>query len=324
MRRSLAPLVLVSILAALTGCSPQIHLDFLGQEKLAEIVLLPGPESAKVLMIDVEGMISSTVNTNPLSREKNAISRVYERLERAALDPRVKAVILRLDTPGGEVTASDIIYHEVLKFKEKSRKPVVGLMMGVAASGGYYIASACDWIMAHPTTLTGSIGVISIFPNFGDLMAKVGVKVNVIKSGEAKDSGGPFRDMTSEEKKLFQAIIDEYYQDFLNAVAGNRKDRIAAPELRTIADGRVYTAPQALRLKLIDGIGYFDDAFAKTLALAGLKSARLVSYTYYPKSKTNVYAGQLGDFSPLDKKVLESYLAILKTGFYYLWLPESQ
>ncbi len=312
------------IMAALASCSPNIHLDFLGQEKLAEVILVPGPPKDKVLMIDVEGVISSVVNTSLFSREKNAVSRVYERLERAAQDPSVKAVILRLDTPGGEVTASDMIYHEVLKFKEKTKKPVIGLMMGVAASGGFYIASACDYIMAHPTTLTGSIGVISIFPNFGDLMAKVGIKVNVIKSGEVKDSGGPFRDMTVEEKKLFQAIIDEYYQDFLNVVSANRKDRIAAEDLRTIADGRVYTAPQALKLKLIDEIGYFDDAYKKILSMAGLKSARLIAYTYYPLSKTNIYAAQLGEFSPLDKKVLETYLAVLKTGFYYLWLPQAQ
>jgi protease-4 len=322
MKRSPIPVFL--IITALAGCSPIIHLDFLGQEKLAEVTLIQSPARAKVLMIDVEGVISSVINTSLFSREKNAVSRVYERLELAAQDPQVKAVILRLDTPGGEVTASDMIYHEVLKFKERTKKPVVGLMMGVAASGGFYIASACDYIMAHPTTLTGSIGVISIFPNFGDLMAKVGVKVNVIKSGEAKDSGGPFRDMTVEEKKLFQAIIDEYYQDFLSAVAGNRKDRIAADELRRIADGRVYTAPQALKLKLIDEIGYFDDAYKKALAMAGLRSARLVVYTYYPQSTTNIYAAQLGDFSPLDKKVLESYLAVLKTGFYYLWLPQTQ
>jgi len=312
------------LMAALTSCSPNIHLDFLGQEKLVEVILVPGPAKAKVLMIDVEGVISSVVTTSLFSREKNAVSRVYERLERAALDPQIKAVILRLDTPGGEVTASDMIYHEVLKFKEKSKKPVIGLMMGVAASGGYYIASACDYIIAHPTTLTGSIGVLSIFPNFGDLMAKVGIKVNVIKSGEAKDSGGPFREMTGEEKKLFQTIIDEYYQDFLNAVSANRKERIPADELRNIADGRVYTAPQALKLKLIDEIGYFDDAYKKILVMAGLKSARLVAYTYYPLSKTNIYAAELGDFSPLDKKVLESYLPVLKTGFYYLWLPQTQ
>jgi protease-4 len=316
--------VLSIILAALSACSPHFHLDLLGRENLEEILLAPSPAKEKILMIDVEGVISSTLDTGLFSREKNAVSRVFERLEKAAKDPWVRAVILRLDTPGGEVTASDIIYHEVLRFKERTRRPVIGLMMGVAASGGYYVASACDLIMAHPTTLTGSIGVISIFPNVEQLMSKIGVKVNVIKSGAAKDSGGPFRDMTEEEKKIFQGIIDEYYGDFLDVVSKNRKDRIPAEKLRTIADGRVYTAPQALKLELIDAIGYFDDAYRRALSLASLQSAKLVSYTYYPKNKTNIYAGRLGDFSPLDTKVLESTLAALKTGFYYLWLPQTQ
>ena len=315
--------LLYALMAALSACSPQIHIDLLGQEKLAEIVLLPSPAREKILMIDVDGMISSALDTGLFSREKNIVSRVFERLETAARDPWVKAVILRIDTPGGEVTASDIVYHEVLRFKERTGLPVIGLMMSVAASGGYYIASACDFIMAHPSTLTGSIGVISVFPNVESLMSKVGVKVNVIKSGAAKDSGGPFRDMTDEEKKIFQGIIDEYYQGFLDVVARNRKDKIPAEKLRAIADGRVYTAPQALKLGLIDAVGYFDDAFGKARALASLKSAKLVSYTYYPKTKTNIYAGRLGDFSPLDAKVLESMLAVLKTGFYYLWLPQT-
>jgi protease-4 len=309
--------------AALAACSPQIRLDLLGEEKLREVVLLPSDAREKVLMIDIDGTISSALETGFLSREKSVVARVFERLERATADPWVKAVVLRLDTPGGEVTASDIIYHEILRFKERTGRPVVGLMMSVAASGGYYIASACDSIVAHPSTLTGSIGVISIFPSVEALMAKVGVKVNVIKSGPSKDSGSPFRDMTEEDKKIFQGIIDEYYEGFLAVVARGRKGRIAAAELRTIADGRVYTAPQALKLGLIDAIGYFDDAFGKARDLASLKSAKLVSYTYFPKTKTNIYAGRLGDLSPLDVKVAETIAGALKTGFYYLWLPQT-
>ncbi len=317
-------LVLLPVLAAvLAACSPQIRIDLLGEDKLQEVVLVPSAAREKVLMIDVDGMISSALETGIFAREKSVVARVFERLERAAADPWVKAVILRLDTPGGEVTASDIVYHEVLRFKERTGLPVVGLMMSVAASGGYYIASACDVIVAHPSTLTGSIGVISIFPSVEALMAKVGVKVNIIKSGPAKDSGSPFRDMTDDEKKLFQGIIDEYYEGFLAVVARGRKGKIQAADLRTIADGRVYTAPQALKLGLIDAIGYFDDAFGKARDLASLKSARLVSYTYFPKTKTNVYAGQLADFSPLDAKVIASMIGALKTGFYYLWLPQT-
>ncbi len=305
------------------GCSPHLHLDFLGQDKLEEIVLVSEAARDKVLMIDIEGMISTNAGAGLFARERNPVSQIYTRLDLAARDPHIRAVILRLDTPGGEVTASDIIYHEILRFKERTGKPVVGLMMGVAASGGYYIAAACDVIVAHPSTLTGSIGVISVFPSVEGLMGKVGVKVDVIKSGKAKDSGGLFRDMTEEDQKIFQDIVDEFYRGFLDVVSRGRKGRIDPERLRAIADGRVYTARQALDLDLIDKIGYFDDAFSEALILAKLKAAKLVGYTYYPKSKTNIYASALGDFSPLDTKVLESYLNLLKTGFYYLWLPQT-
>jgi protease-4 len=321
MKRS--ALLIIVFAAALAACSPRINIDLLGEDKLQEVVLLPSDAKDKVLMIDIDGTISSALETTFFGREKSVVARVFERLERAAADPSVKAVVLRLDTPGGEVTASDIIYHEILRFKERTGRPVIGLMMSVAASGGYYIASACDLIIAHPSTLTGSIGVISIFPNIESLMAKVGVKVNVIKSGPVKDSGSPFRDMTADEKKIFQDIIDEYYEGFLAVVAKGRKGRIKDAELRTIADGRVYTAPQALKLGLIDGLGYFEDAFGKARDLAGIDKAKLVSYTYFPKTNTNIYASRLGDFSPLDAKVVEAIIGTLKTGFYYLWLPQT-
>jgi protease-4 len=316
-------LTAIALAAALAACSPQIRIDLLGEDKLQEVVLLPSQAREKVVMIDIDGTISSALETGILAREKSVVTRVFERLERAAADPRVKAVILRLDTPGGEVTASDIVYHEILRFKERTGMPVVGLMMSVAASGGYYIASACDAIVAHPSTLTGSIGVISIFPSVESLMAKVGVKVNVIKSGPVKDSGSPFRDMTEDEEAIFQGIIDEYYEGFLEVVARGRRGKIAEDELRRIADGRVYTAPQALKLGLIDAIGYFEDGFGRALDLASLEEAKLVSYTYFPKTKTNIYASRLGPAAPLDTKVLESIVGALKTGFYYLWLPRT-
>jgi protease-4 len=318
-------LVLWTVLAAaLAACAPQIRIDLLGEDKLQEVVLVDSRTKDKVLMIDIDGTISSALETGFLSREKSVVARVFERLERAARDPRVKALILRLDTPGGEVTASDIVYHEVLRFKERTGRPVIGLMMSVAASGGYYIASACDVIVAHPSTLTGSIGVISVFPSVEALMSKVGVKVDVVKSGPAKDSGSPFRDMTEEDRKIFQGIVDEYYEGFLKVVARGRGDKVPAAKLRAIADGRIYTAPQALELGLIDAVGYFDDAFAKARSLAGLADAKLVSYTYFPKTKSNVYAGPPGEISLADAKVLESVIGSLKTGFYYLWLPRTK
>lgn len=315
--------LLTAALLLLAGCAPHFHLDFLGKDEIQEITLLPSKAKEKILVIDVEGMIGS-LGQGVLEREGDVLSRVYYRLEKASQDPLVKGVILRLDTPGGDVTSSDILYHEIRRFKEKKRLPVVALMMGVAASGGYYVASACDHIVAHPSTITGSIGVISVFPNIEGLFDKVGVKTTVVKSGGMKDAGSPFRDMSPEEKQIFQGIIDEFYENFLRVVLERRKDALPLEELRKIADGRVYTATQALKTKLIDEIGYFDDALTKILSLALLREANVIAYTYYPKRQTNLYAATLGKQTLSDEKRLEDLLPTLKCGFYYLWLPQLE
>ena len=315
-------IVIVSLVIWMFGCSPQVHLDFLGKDTLQEVVLIKSQAKEKILLVDVSGVISTSLNQSLFAREGDILSKVFYRLEKASEDITVKAVILRLDTPGGEVTASDIIYNEILKFKEKTRIPVVGLMMGVAASGGYYIASACDFIVAHPSTITGSIGVISIFPNLEELFSKIGIRVTVIKSGEMKDSGSAFRDLTEEEKKVFQDVVDELYAKFLDVVYQKRKDAISLEELKKIADGRIYTANQALELQLIDEIGYFDTALKKALSLASLRDANVIAFTYYPTKKTNIYATTLKEPSLLEHKSIEDMLRSLKSGFYYLWLPQ--
>ncbi len=320
MRKNLGLAILLVFL--ISGCAPHFHLDFMGKERLEEVVLIKSPAREKVLILDVSGIISSTVNPGLFARESDILSKVYYRLEKAAEDKRVKAVILRLDTPGGEATASDILYNEILKFKQKNKIPVVGLMMGVAASGGYYIASACDHVIAHPSTVTGSIGVISIFPNLEELFSKIGIKMNVIKSGEMKDSGSAFKEMTEEEKKIFQAVIDEFYQRFLEVVHQRRKDDLSLEEIKKLADGRIYTARQALELKLIDEVGYFDTALQKSLSLASLREANVIAYTYYPSRKTNIYAGNLENPSFFERTKIEDLLPYLKSGFYYLWLPQ--
>lgn len=323
MRRPL--LLSVAAAAVLAACSPHFHFDLLGGDKMQEVVLRTGAGPDKILMIDVSGTIASTVDAGFPAREGDVVSRVYARLRSAADDPLVKGVILRLDTPGGEVTASDIVYHEVLRYRDRTRRPVVGLMMGVAASGGYYIASACDRIIAHPTALTGSIGVFFIFPDAHELLAKVGVKVNVVKSRDFKDAGGPFREMTAEERRLFQGLIDEYYETFLAAVLKGRRGTVSGEELRALADGRVWTAKQALDLKLVDGLGYFEDAVGEVERLAGARNTSVIGYTYYPKTESNIYAAAPGAPSlglPTAGRAAETLLASLKSGFYYLWLPD--
>jgi protease-4 len=307
----------------LWGCAPHFHLDFLGKESLQEKVLVPARAKAKILVVDVTGVLKTEQSQGLWQREGDVISRVYQRLSAAAEDKQVKGVILRLDTPGGEVTSSDILYHEILKFKERTGIPVVALMMGMAASGGYYVACACDYMIAHPSTITGSIGVISIFPDFHELLNKVGVRVNIVKSGEMKDAGSPFKEMNRDDRDVFEAIIEEMYRKFLAVIGKNRKEAIAGALLRELADGRVYTAAQALEHKLIDEIGYFEAALDKVKATAGIAEAVVVTYTHYPSRRTNIYAPAALNPNPFNiNDFYEKILPSLKTGFYYLWLPQ--
>lgn len=314
-------LFVVSILS-LVGCSPHFHLDLLGKQEIEEVILEDSTAKAKIALLDISGTIASSPGFSLWAKEGDIVSQIYYRLQKAARDNNVKAVILRLDTPGGEVTASDILYNEIREFKKRTGRPVIALMMGVAASGGYYIASACDYIIAHPSSITGSIGVISVFPNLGELLNKLGVQVNVIKSGAMKDSGSLLRDMKDTERELFQDVIDTYYERFLQIVFSGRKEVIPMERLKTLADGRIYTAPQALEEKLVDKIGYFRNAKAEAMTMAGIKQAKIIAYSYYPDAKTNIYAA--GRVKPplSEKKDWQQYLTSLKSGFYYLWLPQ--
>lgn len=311
----------VVLILLFNGCT--VKFDLLGEKDIKEVVLLDSKAKDKILIVDISGILGTTLRYGLLEREGDTLSKVYYRLQLAAEDPDVRGVILRVDTPGGEVTASDILYHEILKFREETAKPVVTLMMGIAASGGYYVASASDRIIAHPSTITGSIGVISIFPNLKELFSKIGVEMNVIKSGKLKDSGSSFRDMTEEEKALFQSIVDELYQKFLDVVLHGRGNVLSLDELKTLADGRIYTAQQAHKLKLVDEIGYFDAALEKVKSLAGIRDAKVIAYTYYPKKKTNLYAKSLDAPQVFEGDSFKAVFKSLKSGFYYLWLPQA-
>ncbi len=310
----------VVLILFINGCT--WNLDLLGEKEIREVVLVKSKAKAKIMIVDVSGILGTTLRHGLLDREGDVLSQVYLRLQLASEDPYVKGIILRVDTPGGEVTASDILYNEIVKFRERTKIPVVSLMMGLATSGGYYVASGSDHIIAHPSTITGSIGVISIFPNLGELFSKIGIEVNVIKSGKLKDSGSAFRDMTEEETQLFQNIVNELYQKFLDAVLHRKGSTLSLDELKDIADGRIYTAQQALKLKLIDEIGYFDAALAKVMSLARVRDAKVVTYTYYPKKKTNLYAQSLEAPTVLEGEDLKNIFKSLKSGFYYLWLPQ--
>ncbi len=231
-----------------------------------------------VAIVRVEGVIVSgrPASTNPFgggSTSSAYSSVIVDHLRRAEADSSVKVVILRVDSPGGSVVASQEIHQQMLAMT----KPVIVSMGETAASGGYYVSAPAKEIFANPATLTGSIGVISEFINVGDLLNQYGVKVTVVKSGAFKDEGSAFRPMTEEEVAVWQAIIDEAYQGFVQVVADGRK--LPVDQVKKLADGRVYTGRQAQSLGLVDKLGNLPDVVKRAAELGGIQGEpRIVEY----------------------------------------------
>src|SRR5206468_8626959 len=202
----------------------------------------------KGLMGERSGLISSR-ESEGLVEQPNPVAHLKEELTRAANDSKVKALVVRINSPGGTVTASDVLYHELRAFKEKRKIPVIASIMDVGASGGYYVAVAADKIVAHPSSVTGSLGVIMLTVNARGLLEKVGVETTAVTSGPKKDMGSPFRPMTEEERTIFQGVIDSFYQRFLHVVQVGRRN-LTADQVRKLADGRIYSGEQAKELGL--------------------------------------------------------------------------
>ena len=227
------------------------------------------PFGDKIAVVEIQGVITQSFP-------------VIEEIHHYLADDAVKAIILRIDSPGGGVGPSQEIHREVVTAQQK--KKIVTSMGAVAASGGYYIACASDLIVANPGTITGSIGVIMQFSNFEELLKKIGVKGVVLKSGEHKDIGSPFREMTPEEKKIMQETLDNVHQQFIRAVADGRK--LDQAKVIPIADGRIMTGEQAKLLGLVDKMGNLDDAIEEAAKLVGIEGKPQV---LYPKKKFTLW-----------------------------------
>jgi len=195
----------------------------------------------------------------------------------------VKAIVLRINSPGGSVAAVQEIYSEVIKLRKEKNKVVVASLGDVAASGGYYIASACDKIVANPGTLTGSIGVLLEVGNVQELFKKIGVKVEIIKSGRHKDSGSMFRELTPEERKMFQELVDEAYNQFIEAILHGRN--MEKEKLLQIADGRIYTGSQAFSIGLVDKLGNDQTAIELAKEIAKISGEPRIISEYEPWEK---------------------------------------
>ncbi len=221
---------------------------------------MPLVGGAEIGVVRISGVILSSRKT-------------IRQIRSLAKDPRIKAIVLRINSPGGAVVPSQDIYEEVLKVRKKG-KPVIASIGTVGASGAYYIASACDRILASSGSLTGSIGVIMELAEFQDLMKKIGIQSEVMKSGALKDAGSPFRPMTPEEKAYLQSVLDEMHEQFISDVAKGR--RIPVSVLRPLADGRVFTGHSAISNHLVDQLGDYQDAVAEASRLAHITGSPVI------------------------------------------------
>ena len=272
----------------------------------------------RIAMIPIEGVI-----------DDDMAKVVNRHLKQYGEDSRIKAIILRVESPGGGVAASQEIYTEVRRLKQEKKKKIVVSMGSVAASGGYYLAAPADIIFANPGSVTGSIGVIAEWINNKDLAEWAKLKPVVFKSGEFKDTGSPTRDLTERERVFFQSMIDELYGQFLRAILEGRTGRgttgneINEERLRALADGRVYTGETALRNGLIDSVGNYEDALRKTAEMVGIKGKPQVvtpakERNQFPLVDLLLGVAKISNFSPsqLPKSLSEVDTSI---KFKYQW-----
>ncbi|MBI9086318.1 MAG: signal peptide peptidase SppA [Desulfobacterales bacterium] len=304
------------------GCAPSIRLTSDATDPLEEFTL-EGNGRTKILVIPIRGFITDQPGIGLLRTRPSMVQEVVAHLKKAAKDPAIRAVVLKINTPGGTATASDILYNELMVYKEKSGAKVVAAMMDLATSGGYYLALGADRIMAHPTTVTGSVGVIFMRPRVTGLMDKIGVGVEVNKSGRNKDMGSPFREATAEEAAILQGVTDGLARRFMGLVAEHRG--LSGEAMAQVATARIYLAEEAVAAGLVDRIGYLKDAVNEARKLTGLaeKESRLVVYrrSAYPDDNLyNTTTMATPDRSPaLVHLGIEGLLPTLSPGFYYLW-----
>lgn len=313
------------VLSAFAGCA-FVNVSLAPQSGPLTEQAVEGKGKAKILLTDVTGFISEREKSGRLGlrSEPSAVVRIKEELQKAESDDEISGVIIRVNSPGGTIAASDIIYHELMRFREKKKVPVYACIMGIGTSGGYYVSSAADRIYALPTSVTGNIGVIVMTFNVEGLLEKVGVEEETFKSGDKKDFMSLFRRSTPEEREIMMDVIRSMHARFLGVVREGRKGALSPAELEKVADGRIFTAEQALQAKLVDEVGYLDDAIAGMKESIGVEEARIVSYARPGDYRPTIYSSwrQEGP-SVLDSVGGAQALPGLLSGLevLYLWAP---
>lgn len=318
MSRSMRFVLLLWVSVAASGCIT-LEIPLFGGGEWVEQVIY-GKGDAKILMLELGGTLSTRGEAGRfgIGGRESIVARVREQLERAVHDDEIKALLLRIDSPGGTVIASEILYREILRFKKEKDVPVVAQFMGVAASGGYYVAMAADEVRAYPSAITGSIGVIMAGVNVAGLLDKVGVANQSLTTGAFKDAGSPLRPMRPEESAQLQTILEDLFETFLDVVETGRPE-LDRPAIEKLADGRIYSAKQAQEAGLVDALGDLPEAVAATLERASLDEARLVIYHRGNEARENLFSGEAQ--SPAPGGLLELVQGAGRPAFLYMWAP---
>lgn len=317
MRRALVCAALSCALLA-AGCI-SVDLPLTGGGPLEETVV-DGESGPKILMVDVEGTITTKAETGSfgLGGRESPTARMREEIDRALEDDEIAALLLRIDSPGGTVIASEMLYREVRRFRQKTERPVVAQMVGAGTSGAYYVAMAADEVRAYPSTITGSIGVIIAGINISGLMERFGVANQTLTTGSYKDAGSPLRPMRPEERAQLESVARDLFASFLDVVEKGRPNLTRA-RIEELADGRVYSATQALEAGLIDAIGELPEAVESAKQRAGVTGdARVVVYHRPGEEPENLFwarAPAQPEAQALDLRRLPD------PAFLYLWSP---
>jgi protease-4 len=283
----------------------------------------PCQAAGRVALIDVDGLQLNADFTGPSSLGENPVALFRERLDAAEADPAVRALVIRINSPGGGVAAADLMWRDLQAFRDRSHKPVVACLLDVAAGGAYYLATASDLIVAAPGTVAGGVGVILNLYNLQDLMAQYNIRAQEVKSGRLIDLGSPVRNLNEEGKALYKAMADEYHERFRQVVLRNRPGVNAGDGSNF--DGRVFTARQALDRHLVDRIGYPEDAVAAAAELGNAPGAGVVMYHRCNDPARSLYA--VTPNVPLQGTAVPASVPGLDRSklplFLYLWQPEA-
>ncbi|MDP6546829.1 MAG: signal peptide peptidase SppA [Phycisphaerae bacterium] len=292
-------------------------------ERLAETVIRRDRGwgvSDKVVVIDISGIIFNERSKGFFGEGENPVSLFIEKIDKAQADRSVRALVLRINSPGGGVTASDIMYNRVMRYKAATGNPVIAVLVDVAASGGYYIACAADVIVAHRTTITGSIGVIVQTVSFAGTMEKIGVTARAITSGKMKDMGSPLKPLDKADAVVIKGIVDNFYGKFVTVVDAGRS-KLDTAQVSKLADGRVYTADEALKNGLVDSLGYMDETLVLAKGRSGAERVKVVMYGRPVGYRANAYSMAPGIGAQFNLVNLNAgtLMSLMQPRFMYLW-----